>query len=94
MQLINGLQNDNIFDAVLTNEDGTPVFSDLDVEFTIPWYFFEVREFKQTHQNTQKEYKKNEKGVNRPDAYEGRNGAFFPYWNNADFDLSRYQILQ
>ena len=35
MQLINGLQNDNIFDAVFTNEDGTPVFSDQAVELAM-----------------------------------------------------------
>ena len=34
MLLINGLQHDNRFDAVLTN-DGMPVFSDQAVELTI-----------------------------------------------------------
>ena len=41
----------------------------------------------------QKEQKKNKNGVNRPNAYEGRDGAFFPYWNNTYLDLTRYQIL-
>ena len=92
MQLINGLQHDNIFDAVLTNDDGTPVFSDQAAELTIAWYFFDALEFKQIRPK-EKEYKKNKNGVNRPDTYEGRDGAFFPYWNNSDLDLSRYQIL-
>ena len=91
-QLINGLQHDNIFDCVLTNEDGTPVFSDQAADLKPAWYFFDALEFKQIIPK-KKEYKKNKDGVNRPDTYEGRNGAFFPYWNNSDLDLTRYQIL-
>ncbi len=91
MLLINGLQHDNRFDAVLTN-DGMPVFSDQAVELTIAQYFFDALEFKQIRPK-EKEYKKNQNGVNQPDTYEGRNCAFFPYWNNSDLDLSRYQIL-
>ena len=46
MQLINGLQHDNIFDAVLPNEDGTPVFSDQAADLTIAWHFFDALELK------------------------------------------------
>ena len=41
MQWINGLQHDNILDTVLTNDDGTPAFSDQAAELTIAWYFFD-----------------------------------------------------
>ena len=92
MQLINGLQHDNIFDAVLTNEDGTPIFSDGNVDLKPAWFFFDALQFKQITPK-KKEYKKNKDGANRPDIYEGRDGAFFPYWNNTDLNLSRYQIL-
>ena len=68
MQLINGLQHDNIFDAVLTNDDGTPVFCDQTVELTIAWYFFDTLEFKQIEPK-EKEYKNNKNGANRPDTY-------------------------
>ncbi len=92
-QLIKGLNNENIFDCVMTeNSDGTPIFSDAKTDIDFIWYYFEVLEFTQI-QKKKKEYKKNKNGDNRPDTNEARNGAFFPYWNNSDLDLSRYQIL-
>ncbi len=92
-QLITGLQNDNVFDIVLENADGTPIFSDTDISLTTIWYYFDALEFKRLNQRNKKEYKQNKDGINRPDSYEQRNGAFFPYWNTSNLDLMRYQIL-
>ena len=59
------------------------------------WAYFDIFGIHEVYspKKVKRTYKESKSGSLRPNTYKESEGGFFPYWNNTDIDLSRYQVL-